>query len=536
MSAEAWIARFDDSRQGTTYDIPLRTQLNKGKTILLGMVGRDTKGRGRLLLPVPDLLYALPNGIADVGLGNMSTYADGVVRQFRPAFSEDEIQPRLGFGILLARRAAGKDPLLDAGKLENGKSDDGTVTAMTTPRPIGFVGPPGTISKISFARLLDTHALEYRAVQALRGKVVIIAADFTGIQDIHPTPYTSGRLFGQGEFMTGAEVHANIVETLLSGRYPRAAMAWFVALGTLGVLGIVVLGYSLLNPWLGLSVGLVFAALWAVGSYLGFLLDWQIPVIGTQAGLFTAYLGCMGFRLADEKRFSHKIKGLFLRYFGSEVTDRFLTFGESTRLGGERKVVTVLISDIRNFTTIAEYLQPEEVVEMLNVYFGNVSRSIKEEGGRIDKFMGDAVMAVFGDLSDEQDHAWRAMRTARKIEMLSMKFRDWVTKRFANHDLSDFSVGIGINTGPVVIGNIGAEDRMEYTVIGDTVNVASRIQGVCKDLGCIVLASRATVAEIAEDRLICGRCREVSVKGHRKKIQVFEIHGLRDEDSALGYS
>nr|VFK72113.1 MAG: hypothetical protein BECKTUN1418E_GA0071001_13501 [Candidatus Kentron sp. TUN] len=115
MSAEAWIARFDDSRQGTTYDIPLRTQLNKGKTILLGMVGRDTKGRGRLLLPVPDLLYALPNGTADVGLGNMSTYADGVVRQFRPAFSEDEIQPRLGFGILLARRCREEGVFIHAG-------------------------------------------------------------------------------------------------------------------------------------------------------------------------------------------------------------------------------------------------------------------------------------------------------------------------------------------------------------------------------------------------------------------------------------
>nr|VFK58883.1 MAG: adenylate cyclase [Candidatus Kentron sp. TC] len=523
VSVEAWIARFtnDPDQDSRAYDIPLRTQLSKGKTILAGVIGRDNEGHGRLLLPVPDLLYALPNGRADVGLGNMSTNADGVVRRFRPTFSEEGTQPKFGFGVLLALRAAGRNPSSDIEDLGNR-----TLTAAASPQPIGFVGPPGTIPKVSFARLMEPNALQYREVRALRGKVVIIAADFSGVQDIHPTPYTSGTLFGKGEFMTGAEIHGNIVETLLRDRYPCAPMMILVVLGVLGILCIAVFAYSSLNPWLGLLLGFGLSSLWALGSYLWFLVGWHVPVIGAQAGLFTAYLGCMGFRLVDEKDFSCKVKDLLSRYFGSQVANRFLTCAQSTRLGGERKIVTILFCDIRNFTTIAEHLQPEEVVEILNAYFGDVSRAIEEGGGRIDKFIGDAVMAVFGDPTDERNHAWQAVRTAREIEALSMKFRDRMAKRFIGYDLSDFSVGIGINTGPVVIGNIGAEDRMEYTAIGDTVNVAARIQGICRELGCIILASRATVTEIGKEKLIYGCYRDMSVKGHRESVQIFEVRGL----------
>ena len=534
VSSEDWIARFanDSGQDAHRYDIPLRTQLRKGKTILHGAIGQDARGHERLLLPASDLLHALPNGIADVGLDNILNYSSDVVRQFRPAFSGDRTQPRFEFGVLLALRAIDKDPSSDIQKLENGELGNSAITDMVSSRPIGFVGPAGTIPRLSFASLIDPNALERHEIKALRNKVVIITANFTGTKDIHPTPYTAGRLFKQGECMTGAEIHANIVETLLTGRYPRTPMEPLVALGILGVLSIAIVAYFLLNPGLGLLVGFGLACLWTIGSYLGFLADWRIPVIGTQAGLFVGYLGCMGFRLVEEKRFSCKIKDLFSRYFGSEITNRFLTCGESARLGGERRIVTVLFVDIRNFTAIAARLQPEEVVEMLNTYFGDVSRAIEEEGGRIDKFIGDAVMAVFGDLSDEKDHAWRAVRAARKIEILSMKFREHMAKRFTDYGLSGFSVGIGLDTGPVVIGNIGAEDRMEYTAIGDTVNVAARVQEMCKKLGCVVLATQATVAEIIGDKLIYGRYEKVPVKGH-PEVPVFEICGLREGDSVL---
>lgn len=534
VSSEDWIARFagDSGQDAHRYDIPLRAQLRKGKTILHGAIGRDARGHERLLLPASDLVHALPNGIADVGFDDILNYSSDVMRQFRPAFSGDKTQPRFEFGVLLALRAIDKDPSSDIRKLENGELGNSAITDMVSSRPIGFVGPAGTIPRFSFASLMDPDALERHEVKALRDKVVIITANFTGTKDIHPTPYSGGRLFKQGKCMTGAEIHANIVETLLTGRYPRTPMGSLVALGIFGVLGIAVLVYFLLNPGLGLLVGFGLAGLWTIGSYLGFLADWRIPVIGTQAGLLAGYLGCVGFRLVEEKRFSCRIKDLFSRYFGPEITNRFLTCDESARLGGERRIVTVLFADIRNFTTIAAHLQPEEVVEMLNIYFGDVSRAIEEEGGRIDKFIGDAVMAVFGDLSHEQDHAWRAVRAARRIEILSVKFREHMAERFADYGLSGFSVGIGLDTGPVVIGNIGAEDRMEYTAIGDTVNVAARVQDMCKKLGCVVLATQATVAEIVEDKLIYGRCEKVPVKGHRR-VPIVEIRGLREGDSVL---
>ncbi|NNJ84059.1 MAG: adenylate/guanylate cyclase domain-containing protein [Gammaproteobacteria bacterium] len=528
VSAEEWMAEFSDdyNQQAHTYDIPLRTQLSKGKTILMGMVGRDMAGRGHLFLPVPDLLYALPNGFADIGLENIPKHSDGVVRQFHLAFAERRMQPRLGFGALLASRAVGQNLSSDVLHVK-----DSVIGASASLKQIGFVGPPGTVPKLPFAKLLAPRALEDPEVQALRGRVVIISPEMTGTRDVYPTPYASRILFGQRGFMTGAEVHANVVETLLSGRYPRAPKTELTISLAFGVLGIAIFAYFLLNPWLGLLVGFALAIAWATVSYLGFLFYWQIPVFSTQAGLLTAYLGSLSFRLIGQERFNSELKGLLSRYVSSDIANRLITRRESTYLGGERKIVTILFSDIRNFTTIAEYIQPEDAMKILNTYFGQVSQAIAEEGGRVDKFMGDAVMAVFGDTNNEQDHAWRAVRTACRIERSSKEFRNWMTKHFPDHNLPNFSVGIGIDTGPVVVGNVGSSQRMEYTEIGDTVNVASRLQGVCKELGCTVLASRTTIDHIEKDKLICGRHEKVSIKGRQKRIEVFEVCGLRGKDA-----
>ncbi|VFN01772.1 MAG: adenylate cyclase [Candidatus Kentron sp. G] len=395
VSAEDWIARFADdySQRAYTYDIPLRTQLNKGKTILTGMVGRDTANHGRLFLPASDLLYALPNGFADVGLENMLRHSDGVVRQFHLALAGNQTQPRLGLGVLLALRAAGENPSSDVWNVGNS-----VIGAAATPKSIGFIGPPDTVPKLSFARLLAPHALEDPQIQTLRGKVVIISPMLAGAKDIYPTPYATGILSRQGKFMTGAEIHANIVETLLTSRYPRVPVAILTTAGTLGVLGIAVFAYFLLNPWWGLLAGFLLAITWTVVSYLAFLFYWQIPVINIQAGLLTAYLGSLGFRLIGS---NSEIKNLLSRYVSSEIADRLLTRRESARLGGKRKVVTILFSDIRDFTTISERIQPEEAMEILNTYFNRVSQVIMEETGRIDKFIGDEVMAVFGDTDSQ---------------------------------------------------------------------------------------------------------------------------------------
>jgi len=184
--------------------------------------------------------------------------------------------------------------------------------------------------------------------------------------------------------------------------------------------------------------------------------------------------------------------------------------------------VTVLFCDIRNFTTIAEKLSAHEVVEMLNAYFGRVCEPILAQGGTVDKYIGDAVMAVFGSPVAHPDHARRALRAALGMAAEAAAFGDWMQVRFADRGLPGFGVGVGLHSGEAVIGDIGTPKRREFTAIGDTVNAASRLEGVTKQLGCVIAASEATV-HAAGAGVRTGKMETVPVKGRAAAIRVFEV-------------
>ncbi|MGE5385204.1 MAG: adenylate/guanylate cyclase domain-containing protein, partial [Betaproteobacteria bacterium] len=222
-----------------------------------------------------------------------------------------------------------------------------------------------------------------------------------------------------------------------------------------------------------------------------------------------------------------RVRTLFSRYVSSAVVDALLAQPEMPRLGGQASEITVLFSDIRNFTTLSERLQPEEVVEILNRWFEGACAILRDEGGSIDKFIGDAVMAEFGMPLAQPDHARRAVRAALRLAALAEELKTWMNTRFAGRDLPDFAIGIGLHSGSAVVGNIGSSQRMEYTAIGDTVNLASRLEGVTKTLGCVVAASRATVEKVGGG-LETGRSEILKVKGRDEAVEVFEILGLKE--------
>ena len=187
--------------------------------------------------------------------------------------------------------------------------------------------------------------------------------------------------------------------------------------------------------------------------------------------------------------------------------------------------MTVLFTDIRNFTTISEQLTPQEVVEMLNSYFGRACAVLAEEGACIDKFIGDAIMAEFGVPLKTLDHARRALAAAIRLKQVAEDFRQWMHERFPERNLPEFAIGIGVHTGYAVVGNIGTAQRMEYTAIGDSVNLASRLEGMTKIVGCVILASRDTL-ESAGAGFSLGRASTVTVKGRAQPVDVWEILGL----------
>ena len=260
-------------------------------------------------------------------------------------------------------------------------------------------------------------------------------------------------------------------------------------------------------------------------AYLFFLGDWILPVAYIQVALAVGYFVTLGFRLTGEERERARLRQMFGRFVSDDVVDHLVTAGTSPQLGGEEYQVTVLFSDIRNFTTISEKLTPSEVVEMLNSYLSRVCEPVLAQGGMINKFIGDAVMAVFGAPASFPDHGERAVRAALAMKQTAEEFRIWMQERFPDKDLPEFRIGIGLHSGEALAGNIGSTQRMEYTVIGDTVNTASRLESASKELKWIIVASAATI-NAAHNIVLTDGHDTIHVKGREQMVEVFEIVGI----------
>ena len=510
VSAESWLKRLKlpESETARTFDLAFREQLASGQVVLAASLVPASQGRDTVLLPLPDYWGSLPGKLDDVGLVNFYNDPDGVIRRFVPVLAAAGGEAWVTFPQLLAERAA-----------------PGGVPAPAGLTPIGFAGPPGTVPRVSFRRLLAKDADQDPEVLALKGKAVIIASEPTGFQDIHMTPYARSLLHLRAQMMSGAELHANIVETILTGRFPRSAPRAFRLAFLAATLALGTALFFRLSPLRGLAaLGLLALAVGVLACLL-FRGWWVLPVAGPQAGLALCYLGVLGLRLTGEERERARLKQLFGRYVSDAVVDKLVASGKPPDLGGEALPVTVLFADIRNFTTLSERLGPHQVVEILNAYFTRVCEPILEQGGCVDKFIGDAVMAVFGSPVAQPDHARRALKAALAMAQMAVEFRAWVAARFAGRQLPDFNIGIGLHTGEVVVGNIGSPKRLDFTAIGDTVNTASRLEGLTKELGWAIVASSSTMAAAGPGVATRGR-QQVKVKGRQEPVEVFEVTGL----------
>jgi class 3 adenylate cyclase len=498
-SAESWLEKVGSGDTATArgYEAPFRAALAEGGIVLAAARGSE----GDLLPPLEHQLL-LPGGLEDTALVNLDSDGDGVTRRFRSSYGGEA--PALAFAVRLAMAVQ--------------PGPHGDATAMI---PIAFAGPPGQVPRVSLATLLAPDALERPEVRALAGRVVIVAPEATSLQDLQLTPYARALPGAPPLLMSGGELHAQILESLLGGRTIAVAPpAVLVPAGTL--LGLLLaLAVARLAPLRStlLAGGLLFAL--GGASFLVFLADLWLPPAPLLAGSGVAWAAALASRSGREAREKSRLRTLFARYVSDEVADLAVS-GALPDTGGSEAELTILFLDIRNFTATSEKLASREVFEMLNAWLPRACAPILAHGGNVDKFIGDAVMAVFGAPVAQPDHARRAIVAAREIATAAEGFRTWLEARFPGRGLPPFAIGIGLHSGRAVVGNLGTERRVEFTAIGDAVNLASRLESATKDLGWRIVASRATL-EAAGGDIATGASSAISVKGKSAPIEVVEI-------------
>ncbi|MGH7428108.1 MAG: adenylate/guanylate cyclase domain-containing protein, partial [Candidatus Methylomirabilaceae bacterium] len=378
-----------------------------------------------------------------------------------------------------------------------------------------YAGPPRSFPQFPYHKVLRGEV----PPEIFRGKIVLVGGVSSTLMDSFVTPFFSP-LFSN-EQMAGVEVHANAIDTMLNGRYLTRAGAW-INVAFLLALGAVVgaAAAALRACWaiiLCVALGLGSGAC-AIGLFLtkGYWLNVIAP-----AATIPLALACTGiYRFVREERLKAVVRRSLERYVSIEVAREILERGDEVELGGIRRRITVAFCDIRGFTALSEHRSPEAVVELLNRFLTRISDPILRHGGTHDKYIGDAIMAFWGAPVARQDDPIRAVRSALDMLRESAAF----SAELEAQGEMPLSVGIGINTGWAIVGNIGSPARMGYTAIGDTVNIASRLQDLTKEYQAELLISRATFEEIG-DLFEAESIGLASVKGRREPVEIYKVLG-----------
>jgi adenylate cyclase len=520
--------------------------------------------RARMDEDFGNLFYPVDSSL---GLVNIRNDPDGVYRRYSPAFAirrpggAEQLVPTFGFAVL--NRYLGLPP----STVPHASPGGFTYARRTLPGAdagsflINFRGPSGTFPRVAFHDVLDDASFttveearsgeqintfsdpDYGYLQSgmFRDRIVLIGMAVPEYKDLFPVAIAQGRQEGDN-MMYGVEIHANVIESVLRNSFLARPPAWIemitlvllvllaeraatfvrhvsprrlvlTELGSLAGAGILlasvfVLSLALFTHW-GVVVDLTGGALAVIGGYT--------------AGSVT--------HLVSERRQRAMIKTMFSTYVSPSLVDELLSHPERLVLGGRRDELTVLFSDIQGFTGIAQQMEPERLVALLNEYLDAMSEVIFRHAGTVDKYEGDAIMAFWGAPLPQADHAVRACRSALEmLDRLAVLNEAW-----EREGKPHLSIRIGINTGPMVVGNMGSRGKFAYTVIGDSVNVASRLEGANREYHTRIMVTEQTYRLVEKE--IEGRMLDrITVRGRSEPVVVYELLAVkalpRDPDLA----
>ena len=463
-------------------DNALIDAVDRSHDVVLATTEVDSKGRSNVF-GGDDVLRDVGARAGNAGVDQDS---DGVIRRFRRSIEKLETLPAVAAEMATNRK-------VDFPRGEQW---------------IDFSGPPGTVRTYSYSDVLRGRF----PADAFKGRIVVVGASTPSLQDVHQTS-ASGR-----QLMSGAEVVANETATILDGFPLRSSAGW--------IDGLLIIALGLVAPVGALRLTPLRVLLVAAGAGLAYLLAAQllfgaghvVPVVAPLTALVLGLLGALGigafFGALDRER----TRLLFSRFAPQAVVDEVLAQSDGEpRLGGVRREVSILFCDLRGSTAFLESIEPEPGIEVVNRYLTEMSDAIMAHGGTLAGYRGDGIFAIFGAPLAQPDHARRAYAAA--LEMTSARldsFNAWL----ADQGYDSFRMGVGICTGEAMAGNVGSEERMEYTAIGDTTNVAARLEAMTKGTPHMVFVSDATHEALADaDGLVLVG--DLDVRGRAKTVRVW---------------
>ena len=440
------------------------------------------------------------------GLAMVEPDPDGVVRHFQVELEGEATLPATAVSAI--GRAVGKPDLARKG-----------------PGLIKFVGPARSIDTLSYSQVLDDeHPVP---AERIRGRIVLVGRQLQASPvplaqaDLFPTPFFEST----GTYTSGVEIHANILSNLLSGQWVGEISTKARLITCLGYFLLFSLMFTAITPLRGLtalcvsSLGLISICYW-----LFYALDFWVPPAAFVFGTASLYTCNVVLQHLAESRQKKWLRSAFNRYVSPAVVESIVNNPGSLELGGKEIQATIFFSDLANFTSFSERLRAEDLVALLIEYFTPMTNIILEHRGGLDKFIGDAVMAFWGVPLPLENHALWACEAALKMKETIADLREgWLQRRLPLLDAR-----MGIHSGPVVAGNVGSMERFNYTVLGDTVNLASRLEGANKFYGTTILVSEDTV-QLAGPAFLTRELDLIRVKGRQAPVKIYELIGKRGE-------
>jgi adenylate cyclase len=379
-----------------------------------------------------------------------------------------------------------------------------------SPAWIDYYGPEGSFHKVSFSSVYLGHLPR----GFFHNKIVVVGPSAPTLQDIHPT--------STARQMPGAEVQASAIETLLRGLPLRSSAAW-LDLALIVLMGLAApLASVRLGPIATIALAAALGVAFTVAVQLAFDDGRVVSFVYPLGALILSAAGALSVQLVTVAFERERVRDLFSRFVPENVVDEVLASADhGLRLGGVQREGTVMFTDLRGFTTFAEQLTPDHVIDVLNHYLSEMSDSILDHGGTLVAYMGDGIMAVFGAPIAQDDHADRALASAR--EMLAVRlprFNAWLREQ----DLgSGFRMGIGLNSGNVMSGNVGSERRVEYTAVGDTTNSAARIEQLTKGTPHQLMLSGSTKEMLTDPPEDLVYVEQVELRGRKTHTTIWSL-------------